>query len=229
MAAKATDVSAFRHAGRLERRRGEIATAGGETPAAVPAFGKKAGLPPQWRPSAGARRPVGGEGAPAGAPRVAVAGGARLCHKHARIRPASSGPRGACLGRTGGRNSGRRTRTSRRDARFRPALPTPHPTERCRSGRSGRSRKPEYGFPYRGFESHPLRQYTQKSQEICRSQGIRGFAAAQLVHRSGTHGSENGNAIATSAVRPNLVSTPRAGGADRACWQKGRKSQSANP
>jgi hypothetical protein len=31
-------------------------------------------------------------------------------------------------------------------------------TERCRSGRSGRSRKPLYPQGYRGFESHPLRQ-----------------------------------------------------------------------
>ena len=30
--------------------------------------------------------------------------------------------------------------------------------ERCRSGRSGRSRKPLYPCGYRGFESHPLRQ-----------------------------------------------------------------------
>ena len=30
--------------------------------------------------------------------------------------------------------------------------------ERCRSGRSGRSRKPLYPQGYRGFESHPLRQ-----------------------------------------------------------------------
>ena len=30
--------------------------------------------------------------------------------------------------------------------------------ERCRSGRTGRSRKPKYGQLYRGFESHPLRQ-----------------------------------------------------------------------
>ena len=29
--------------------------------------------------------------------------------------------------------------------------------ERCRSGRSGRSRKPLYVHAYRGFESHPLR------------------------------------------------------------------------
>ena len=55
----------------------------------------------------------------------AVAGGARLCHKLARIRPAQAKPSALA--------------------------------ERCRSGRSGRSRKPEYGFPYRGFESHPLR------------------------------------------------------------------------
>src|SRR5215831_19413078 len=31
-------------------------------------------------------------------------------------------------------------------------------TERCRSGRSGRSRKPLCVQAYRGFESHPLRQ-----------------------------------------------------------------------
>ena len=30
-------------------------------------------------------------------------------------------------------------------------------TERCQSGRSGRSRKPLYLHGYRGFESHPLR------------------------------------------------------------------------
>ena len=30
--------------------------------------------------------------------------------------------------------------------------------ERCRSGRTGLTRNQEYGFPYRGFESHPLRQ-----------------------------------------------------------------------
>lgn len=30
--------------------------------------------------------------------------------------------------------------------------------ERCRSGRTGRSRKPLYARAYRGFESHPLRQ-----------------------------------------------------------------------
>src|SRR5207244_10601839 len=33
----------------------------------------------------------------------------------------------------------------------------PRVPERCRSGRSGRSRKPLYGQPYRGFESLPLR------------------------------------------------------------------------
>ena len=31
--------------------------------------------------------------------------------------------------------------------------------ERCQSGRSGRSRKPLCVQAYRGFESHPLRQY----------------------------------------------------------------------
>jgi hypothetical protein len=31
--------------------------------------------------------------------------------------------------------------------------------ERCRSGRSGRSRKPLCAQAYRGFESHPLRRY----------------------------------------------------------------------
>ena len=33
----------------------------------------------------------------------------------------------------------------------------PFEPERCQSGRSGRSRKPLYGQPYRGFESLPLR------------------------------------------------------------------------
>lgn len=37
------------------------------------------------------------------------------------------------------------------------AIP-PRPAERCRSGRSGRSRKPLYLHGYREFESHPLRQ-----------------------------------------------------------------------
>ncbi len=32
--------------------------------------------------------------------------------------------------------------------------------ERCRSGRTGLTRNQEYGYPYRGFESHPLRQFT---------------------------------------------------------------------
>jgi integrase len=39
--------------------------------------------------------------------------------------------------------------------------------ERCRSGRTGRTRNPVYGLPYRGFESHPLRQvsiHTHPSQ-----------------------------------------------------------------
>src|SRR5665648_390896 len=32
-----------------------------------------------------------------------------------------------------------------------------HASERCQSGRLGRSRKPLYARAYRGFESHPLR------------------------------------------------------------------------
>jgi hypothetical protein len=39
---------------------------------------------------------------------------------------------------------------------------TSRPAEGCRSGRTGRSRKPLYARAYRGFESHSLRQPTFK-------------------------------------------------------------------
>ena len=38
------------------------------------------------------------------------------------------------------------------------------PAERCRSGRTGRSRKPLYACAYRGFESLPLRQQVRRFQ-----------------------------------------------------------------
>ena len=40
----------------------------------------------------------------------------------------------------------------------------PRAPERCRSGRTGRSRKPKYLQGYRGFESHPLRHVTSGRQ-----------------------------------------------------------------
>ena len=36
-------------------------------------------------------------------------------------------------------------------------------TERCQSGRMGLTRNQVYGLPYRGFESHPLRQINKKA------------------------------------------------------------------
>ena len=51
-----------------------------------------------------------------------------------------------------GRPAGRSTRAASPPPRRRTSA------ERCRSGRTGRSRKPLCAQAYRGFESHPLRQ-----------------------------------------------------------------------
>ena len=50
------------------------------------------------------------------------------------------------------------SRTSRIDELKSAPMRRKRPLERCRSGRTGRSRKPLYARAYRGFESHPLRQ-----------------------------------------------------------------------
>jgi hypothetical protein len=45
----------------------------------------------------------------------------------------------------------------------------PQSAERCRSGRSGRSRKPLWVCAHRGFESHPLRQFRHYHQTCHRA------------------------------------------------------------
>ena len=58
--------------------------------------------------------------------------------------------------------------------------------ERCRSGRSGRSRKPLYPCGYRGFESHPLRHPNLSLETVAKSvsYGKGGFA---MVHQWSTN------------------------------------------
>ena|GEM_PF-7112017 len=60
------------------------------------------------------------------------------------------------------------------------------PAERCRSGRTGRSRKPLCAQAYRGFESLPLRHsplYPQKRQKIRHF----GFDGETIPHTFTTH------------------------------------------
>jgi hypothetical protein len=46
--------------------------------------------------------------------------------------------------------------------------------ERCQSGRMGLTRNQVYGSPYRGFESHPLRQQVRPSSSL-RSETVEGL------------------------------------------------------
>ncbi len=82
-------------------------------------------------------------------------------------------PTAGSAAKAGDIDAGREGRQRRRVAPRRPPsyIAATQAAERCRSGRSGRSRKPKYGQPYRGFESHPLRQYVEFPKELL---GIRG-------------------------------------------------------
>ena len=69
-------------------------------------------------------------------------------------------------------------------------------SERCQSGRMGLTRNQVYGLPYRGFESHPLRQTVRPSSSL-RSETVEGlFLSGGYVTLSGTFPDR------TKALRP---------------------------